>query len=436
MADAVTDTRRAAFDTLSRIRDGDLADRALARSAEGLDSRDHAWLLELVYGTLRLRGRLDFVLASFVRSGLDSLDPPVLDVLRLGAYQILEMGSVPAYAAVSQSVELVRDAGAGRAAGLVNGVLQSVRRGAASVEFPPFESDPVGHLVSWGSHPRWLVERWVSRWDPAEARRLVELNNERPALYLRPVGVSTEQALASLGRGDIEAEPVAGFPDSVRVLGSGTPLEALAAVPAVVQDPAAAMVVRYAEVLDGATVLDMAAAPGGKSTGLTDRAGYVVAADLSIGRLRRVRANVTRAGVSDRVGLVVADGRAPPFAGVDAVLLDAPCTGTGTLRRHPDGRWRISEDDLLALAVLQRDLLESAATVVRPGGHLVYATCSIEPEENEEQIAGFLSRHPEYDIAAPDAPLDGTMVRDGLLSLLPQRHGVDGAFAARMVRKA
>jgi 16S rRNA (cytosine967-C5)-methyltransferase len=436
VADPVTAARRAALETLGRVGRGELLDRALPRAAEGLDPRDHAWIQELVYGSVRLRGRIDHILGAFVRAGLSSLDPPVLDVLRLGTYQLLEMGSVPAYAAVSQSVELVRSAGAPRAAGLVNGVLQSVRRGRESVRFPDLESDPVGHLTSWGSHPLWLVLRWVDRWGAEEASRLVDANNPRPELYLRPAGVTSAEAIERLAASGISAELVPLFPDSVRIVPPTSPLEALAAVPGVVQDPAAAMVTRYADFPADATLVDLASAPGGKTVGLADGARFLAASDPSLGKLRRVKANVERAGFAGRVGLVVADGLHPPFRQVDGVLLDAPCTGTGTLRRHPDGRWRVTEHDLAALADLQRRLLDSAADLVRPMGHLVYSTCSLEPEENESQVVSFLSRHPDFEIEAPSTPIDGTMLADGFLSVLPQRQGVDGAFAARLVRRA
>lgn len=435
MPEPVTPARQAALATLDRVRRGELLDRALSRAAVELDPREYAWVQELVYGTVRLRGRLDHILAAFVRGPLASLEPRVLDVLRLGVYQLLEMGSVPPYAAVSQSVELSRAAGVGRAAGLVNGVLQAVRRDWRSVSFPTLESDPVAHLTSWGSHPEWLVERWVRRWGAEDTARLVEANNQRPELYLRPV-VPPAEAVDRLAEAGIGATIEPRFPDSVRILPPAGPAEALAAVPAVVQDPAAAMVVCYADFPPTATIVDLAAAPGGKTVGVAAEGRFVAAADLSMGKLRRVRANVERAGVGGDVGLVVADGHHPPFREVDGVLLDAPCTGTGTLRRHPDGRWRVTERDLMALAELQRELLDSAARLVRPSGYLVYSTCSLEPEENEAQVASFLERHPGFQIEAPTASLDDTMLVDGVLSVLPQRHGVDGAYAARLVRRA
>jgi 16S rRNA (cytosine967-C5)-methyltransferase len=432
----VTPTRLAALRVLERVREGDLADRALDHAASALDPRDRAWTQELVYGTFRLRGRIDFMLRALVRGRLEELDPAVLDVLRLGAYQLLEMGSVPPYAAVSQSVELARAAGAPRAAGLVNGVLQNLLRKRETIHVPRLDRHPAEHLAAWGSHPRWLVDRWIARWGVRDAAALVEADNRRPELFIRPLGVSVEDARARLGEAEIASEPVEFAPDSVRILPPASAADALAAVPAVVQDPAAALVVRYAEVPDGATVLDLAAAPGGKALGMAERAAHVAAADLSPGRLRRVVENAARVGWGARVGAVVADARFPPFRAADTVLLDAPCTGTGTFRRHPDGRWRVTEDDLAALASLQAGLLEAAAPLVQPGGVLVYSTCSLEREENEDRVEAFLAAHPDFRIDPPTSVPAGVMDGAGRLCVLPQRQGVDGAFAARMRRTA
>jgi 16S rRNA (cytosine967-C5)-methyltransferase len=433
----LTAGRRAALEVLRAVRDGDLADRALERVRHRVPERDRGWVQELVYGTFRLRARLDHLLGQLVRGGLDSLDPDVRDVLRLGAYQLLEMGSVPPYAAVSQSVELARAAGAARAAGLVNGVLQSLRRRARELDFPAAEADPLAHLETWGSHPRWLLERWAARWGIEETRALVEANNRRPELYLRPLGTSAAEALGRLGAAGVAAEPVALSPDSVRVLPPAGPREALEAVPAVVQDPAAALVVRFAAVPRGALVLDLCAAPGGKAAAMATRAARVVAADLSLRRLRRLRENSARAGLEDRIAPVVADGRMPPFRPADLVLLDAPCTGTGTFRRHPDARWRLAAEQLEALRVLQAELLEGAAPLVRPGGLLVYSTCSLEPEENAVAVDEFLARHPEFARERAPADLDPSVLdANGDLEVLPQRHGVDGSYAARLRKDA
>jgi 16S rRNA (cytosine967-C5)-methyltransferase len=436
-SERVTDSRVAALEVLRAVRAGDLGDRALDRRGASLPVRDRAWTQELVYGTLRLRGRIDHLLGELVKGGLGSLEPDVLDILRLGCYQLLEMGGVPAYAAVSQSVELAREAGAGRASGLVNGVLQSVRRRGAEIPFPDGDADPVGHLVAWGSHPRWLVERWLEQFGLDETRRLVDRDNEKPELYLTIVEGSAAAAVEALAAGGIEAEPVEASPDSVRLGRGASARDALRLVPAVVQDPAAALVVRFADPGPDARILDLCAAPGGKAVGLARNARTVVAADLSPGRLTRLRDNVARLGLADRVLLVAADARRPPFAPADAVLLDAPCTGTGTLRRHPDGRWRISPADLAELEELQAELFVAAADLVRPGGLLVYSTCSLEPEENELQVRRFLADNPGFELDPPSGVVDSRLVTpEGFLNVLPQREGFDGSFAARIRRIA
>ncbi|HEU4884550.1 MAG TPA: 16S rRNA (cytosine(967)-C(5))-methyltransferase RsmB [Longimicrobium sp.] len=436
MAEGPTVARQAALEAMARFREGELGDRALDLATQGMEPRERAWTQELVYGTFRLRGRIDHILNGFARDGIDSLDPDVLDVLRLGAYQLLEMGSVPPYAAVSQSVELVRIAGHPYAAGLVNGILQNMQR-RPNFRFPDFAADPAANLETWGSHPRWLVERWIGRWGADDARALVDADNLRPELFIRPLGVSSEEARARLREAEIASETVDFAPDSLRILAPATAAQALAAVPAVVQDPAAALVVRYAAVAEGAEVIDLCAAPGGKALGLAERAGRVAAADLSPRRMRRVRENAERVGWGARMGGVVADGRHPPFRAVDAVLLDAPCTGTGTFRRHPDGRWRVTPDDLESLTRLQDELLDAAAGLVRPGGLLVYSTCSLEPEENELRIERFLAGRPGWAMEPPAGAVDVSLLDEaGRLCVLPQRQGVDGAFAARLRRAA
>jgi 16S rRNA (cytosine967-C5)-methyltransferase len=433
----VTPARLAALETVRAVRRGELADRALLRTLEQVPARDRGWTQELAYGTLRLRGRLDLLLAPHVRAGLDRLDDDVLDVLRLGAYQLFEMTSVPVYAAVSQSVELARAAGQARAAGLVNGVLQSLRREPERARVPSLAEDAVARLSGWGSHPRWLVERWVARLGATAAEALVEANDRRPELYLRPVGVPVGEALARLGRAGVVAETVAGAPFALR-LAEGTVGDALAAVPAIVQDPAAGMVVSFARPSAGARVVDLCAAPGGKAIGLAaghdgGRPASVLALDVSSARTRRLAENARRIGDLP-LAIAVADARRPAAAAADLVLLDAPCTGTGTFRRHPDGKWRVGPDDLSALVALQRVLLDSAATIVKPSGVLVYATCSLEPEENEEQVESFLASHDGF-VLEPGAVDPAFMDRAGRLKVEPQRNGWDGAFAARLRRE-
>jgi 16S rRNA (cytosine967-C5)-methyltransferase len=439
-----TSARRVALETLRAVRRGEFADRAFEAAAVHLEQRERAFAQELVYGAVRLRGRLEHRLACFSSRPLDRIDPDILDVLRLGAYQLTELDGVPPYAAIAESVELARDAGARNATGFVNAVLQALRRRAGECAFPVFESDPVAHLSTWGSHPRWLVERWIAQFGAAAARRLVEIDNERPHVYLRLLGdvSATKRQLAVAG--------IRTMPERIDcracTIDGGDTARALHAAPVIVQDPAAGLVVTYASVPAQSQVLDLAAAPGGKALALTAVANdaaarFVVAADASLRRTQRMRDNVARLARPEPEGLgtlpvalIVADGRRPPFRPSDVVLCDAPCTGTGTLRRHPDGRWRLRPEDVSTLAGLQAELLDAAAGLVAPSGLLVYATCSLEPEENELQVTAFLARHRQFTIE-PGHVADRAMLHvDGTLRVLPHAHGYDGAFAARLRR--
>jgi len=432
---SATAARRAALRVLRALRGGELLDRAIRREIDPLPDRDRGWSRELVVGTVRLRGRLDAALARFSKLPLDSLDDDVLDGLRLGAYQLFEMHGVPPYAAVSQSVELVKPGNPGGAR-LVNAVLQALLR-SGPPECPPFETDPATWLTDWGSHPRWLVERWMERFGAAETRRLVETNNSRAPLYLRPIGTTVQVAVDRLAAAGIVAEAT-GFADTIRLADASQVGCALDATAAIVQDPAAAAVAEFADFDAGGIVADLCAAPGGKTLNLaggTDRASprLVVAADASIGRLRRLRKNLDRFPALP-IGIVAADARRPALRPVDGVLVDAPCTGTGTFRRHVDGKWRVTPDDVMALAALQSQILEAAAGIVGPGGLLVYATCSLEREENEERIESFLELHYEFAME-PSARTGPAWLENGMLRILPHVHGFDGSFAARMRRR-
>ncbi len=416
------------------LRSGELLDPAFARLAPQVSVRDRAWAQELVYGTQRLRGRLDFLLAHFLRPPLAGLEPDVLDILRLGAYQLIEMHGVPAYAAVSQSVELTKSVSGRGSTGLVNGVLQSLRRSNEELK-PPVGRDAVQHLSTWGSHPRWLVERWLRYFGRAETEALTAANNQRPELYLRTIGVETAVALDRLRADGMTVEPVLAVPEAIR-LTDGNIVRALELVPAVVQDPAAMLVVAFAE-FSSEPLADLCAAPGGKSLAAAVNAGtsptFVLAADVSWPRLQRVRENVDRVKNSN-IGFTVADARTPPIRVIPQILIDAPCTGTGTLRRHPDGKWRLGQADINALVALQQDILAGVARCIAPGGLLVYATCSLEPEENEQQVERFLERYREFTLEPPTRTSED-WIHNGMLRVLPQRHGFDGAFAARL-RKA
>lgn len=402
--------------------------------ADALPPRDRAFVHELTYGTTRLRGRLDHLIGRFLDRGVASLDPKVLEVLRLGAYQALYMDAVPSFAAVSESVDQVRQVAGRRPAGLVNAVLRRVAEAGDGPElFPDPETEPEAFLATWGSHPRWLLQRWMARLTFADVQALVEHDNRRPSTFLMSLDLDVRQTLERLGDAGIEAHLVWDEPACVRLAPGTAPAAALGAVPAsIIQDPAAGLVARYADLPAGTDVADLCAAPGGKAMALAGAGRRVLAADLSAPRLELVRENAARTGRG--VQCVVADALRPPLASVDAVLLDAPCSGTGTLARHPDARWRLAPDDIDRFARLQGRMLDAAAAVVRRGGWLVYSTCTLEPEENGAQVEAFLDRHPEFHMEATEAAPGRWLDRAGRLAVTPVVGGHDGAFAARMRR--
>jgi 16S rRNA (cytosine967-C5)-methyltransferase len=433
----VTDARLVAADITADLRSGALLDAAFDRRASSLDARDRRWMQELIYGMLRRRAWLDLLLGERVRGGLARLDPDLTDLLRLGAYQLLHMGSVPSYAAIAQTVELAKLRHGVGASKLANAVLRRLDRERDALN-PPLHRDPIAALATVHSHPRWLVARWVARWGEEGTRALLEANNHEAPLVVRPYGIVREQLEAMLEAADVQVRDAALVRDSLQ-LSLGSSLTALGAFRQgllFVQDPAATLVTRYAAFPDGARVADLCAAPGGKTVELSRTASLVVGADVSPHRLARLRETIARLELRNVVPLV-SDARAPALARLDAVLVDAPCTGTGTFRRHPDARWRLMPKDLAVLAAAQRSILRSAAEVVRPGGLLVYSTCSLEPEENDAQVESFLGDHPEFTLEPPPAgSVPAEVVDAGRLRVLPQTHGTDGAFAARLRRRA
>jgi 16S rRNA (cytosine967-C5)-methyltransferase len=433
---AVTEARGAAADVLTDLRGGELLDGAFDRRTARLDPRDRRWTRELVFGMLRRRSWIDALLDDRVRGGLAKLDPDLIDLLRIGAYQLLAMGSVPAYAAIGQTVELTKRRHGIGASKLANAVLRRLDRERERLVLATPE-DPVEALALEHSHPRWLVARWIARWGADETRLLLEANNREAPLVARPYHVVREQLEAMLEGAGVTVADAPLVPDSLVLtagVGAMTELGAFKQGLFHLQDPASTLVTRYAAVPTGAIVADLCAAPGGKTLELARSAGTVFAGDASLARLQRVRDNVRRLDAAN-VAPFVGDARFPAVRGMDVVLIDVPCTGTGTFRRHPDARWRLRVSDLAVLPAAQRSILRAAAAAVRPGGLLVYSTCSLEVEENDAQVESFLSDNPGWRLEPPpEGAVPASVLDAGRLRVLPQRHGTDGAFAARLRR--
>jgi 16S rRNA (cytosine967-C5)-methyltransferase len=387
---------------------------------------------ELAAGVLRNAQPLDAMLAHFISRGLASVAPPLLDVLRLGTYQLRLLDRIPPHAAVTTSVALARERVGDRVSGFTNAVLRRIAAMPAG-DLANDDVDDVARLAGRWSHPAWLVARWLARFGLRGTEALLRWTNSHPSLVLQPTRESPLDLERQLDDTGITSIP-APFGAGVTVSASHPErLDGYDTGEFYVQDPAQALVVRFAGFPPGAIVYDACAAPGGKTFGLGADAKAVVAADRSLRRVARLRENIARVGRGNE-HVIVADAAHPPIRQVAAYLLDAPCLGTGSFARHPDARTRVTEDALLSLAAAQGALLDAAADRIAPGGLLCYATCSLEPEEDEMQVAAFLQRHPDFQRQLPSLfPVD-LLTRAGDLLTLPHRDGIDGAYAARLVR--
>lgn len=413
-------------------------DAALRRRE--LDARARGYVTEAVFGVLRRRGTIDWMLGLCSDRPLDSLHPAVRNILRLAAYEICFMTSVPGPVACNEAVNLAKRRGQAQAAGYVNAVCRAMlrRHEASDWPWPRREEDPVAALAVLASHPTWLAARWIERFGAEEAWRLCEANNETPPLHVRTntLKITRDELARRLAAEGAEVEAGPWAPEALHVRGLGRVADspAFQAGLFTVQDEGAQLVARALAPAPGQRVIDLCAAPGGKTTHLAElmeNRGEIIAVDVHPGKLRLVEENAARLGV-DIIRTLVADGRELPgrLEPADGVLLDAPCSGLGVLRRRPDLRWQRREDALAALARQQRELLAAAAQLTRPGGVIVYSTCSTEPEETTEVVECFLADHPEF--AREEPPLGVELAEDGYL--FPHRHGTDGFFIARLRR--
>jgi 16S rRNA (cytosine967-C5)-methyltransferase len=423
--------------------DASFADSALEAelTARRLEARDAALATELAYGTLRWQRYLDWILAPHSRRQLESLDPRVRVLLRMTAYQIAFLERVPAFAAVNDAVTLApRTPGV---SAFVNAVLRSFARRGAREREPAPPRDPSDALAARCSFPTWIAERWLARYGREDAESLMRALNERPPLTLRANRLRTTRDVLGRRLADedgLDCRPTRLAPEGLVVGAGGAPGEwrAFADGGFAVQDEASMLIARLLAPEPGSTVADVCAAPGTKTTHLAElmeNRGRILAFDREPGRLARVAEAATRLGISiieTSAGPV--EALAPGFRTVcDGVLVDAPCSNLGVLRRNPEVKWRRQPSDLALASRRQAEILDAAATMVRPGGRLVYATCSLEPEENEAVAGAFLAAHPGFEIDPLDEfplPLDA----DGWLRCLPHRHGTDGFSAVRFRR--
>jgi 16S rRNA (cytosine967-C5)-methyltransferase len=421
---------------------------AIARVRPTLgDERDRALATELVTGTLRWQNQLDFVVEHFAKRPVTKLDAAVLQILRLGAYQLIHLDRIPASAAVNDAVAMTKRAKKTSAAGLVNAVLRAIAKNRQNLPLPD-KTDPLAYLAVTLSHPEWLAARWLERLGFAAAEARETFNNAAAPLTIRVNRLKTNapELLDALAKHGVDVVPARYAPDGF-IVKSGNPLRTPLAASGMffLQDEASQLVSLLGAVQPGMRVLDTCASPGGKTIAMAADAGdraSIVAADVRGARVRLLRETVAASGAAS-IRIVQADLEAGlPFGpAFDLVFVDAPCSGLGILRRDPDIRWRRHERDLPDLASAQDRMIHNAAQAVRPGGVLVYSTCSSEPEENDAVVARFLSGQPGFtSIDLRDerprhfAALEPVLDADGFLRTLPEQHGLEAFFGATLRR--
>lgn len=433
----------AAFRILLRVlcEDAYATELLHSRLSNSLSEKDRRLSTELVFGVLRQQALLDHLLARNSKTPLDKLNPEVVVALRLGAYQVLFLARVPSRAAIHESVELVKGAKLRSAAGYVNAVLRRVRREDVEPALSAFGAESTAGLSLRHSHPQWLVERWERCYGREKLLALLQYDNRPPGLCFRvnSPDLTTDGMIAKLEQEEISVgtHPLA---QEIFKVVEGNLHETLLFRnhQIAVQDAGSQLIPYLLELQPGDTCLDLCAGAGGKSSQiarLRKSQTAVIAADLRLHRLRVARE--LHSGQWKNLKWVVVDGTQPlPFKqGFDKILLDAPCSGTGTLQRHPEIRWRLKPESFEGLAALQQALLQNAMRSLKPGGTLVYSTCSLEPEENEAVIASFLARHPDVRLILPENPiLQRLFDAERFVRLFPPESSSDGFFAAVLRR--
>ena len=407
---------------------------------------DRAFTTELVYGTLRALNTLDWALGNYLRRPISGLSPVVRNILRLGAYQLLYMDRVPDSAAVNESAILARRYGHAGIVKFVNGVLRNLARGKENLPYPDPELDPVLSIALRHSHPEWLVRLWLEELGYDATVALCRSNNLSAPNSVRVNSLKTTsteliELLAGMG---IHAEQ-GRYAEDCLYLSGFIALGELAPFKDglfQVQDESSILVGQAVSPRPGTRVIDVASAPGGKATHLAQlmqNRGEILALDIHEHKIGLIKENCRRLGVAI-VKTLLADARTLPekYSGLaDCVLVDAPCSGLGVLRRRPDARWRKSREQIQELTVLQSQILKAASAVIKPGGVLVYSTCTITREENYGQVMNFLAAHPEFNLESiaglvPESLDYAGTLQQGYLQILPHLHGLDGFFIARL----
>lgn len=409
--------------------------------SDELSSQDQALLVELVHGVIRWQNKLDWLLNSFTHGNFSKSETYIRNSLRVALYQILFLERLPHYAAVNEAVEFVKRLKGEKAAGLVNAVLRNIIRNLGNLQWPKPEEDLLQYLTVCYSHPRWMIKRWMQHFSTVELEKFLQSNNEVPPLTLRinKLKIQPLTFLGMLEQQNIEYQASTYLDYFIRLKS----LRGIAQMDAFrqgffsIQDESAAFPVLLLAPKPGETIVDMCAAPGGKTTHIGElmmNQGQVIAIDKYEHKLNLIKTSCERLGITNTI-TIAADSSNFTMSPVDKILVDAPCSGLGTLRKKPDIKWKRELEDIWKLSKVQESILNNAAKIVKPGGVVVYSTCTTEPEENELIIKAFLEQHPNFKLEDASQFVNKSVVTtEGFIVTLPHRHHLDGSFSARLVR--
>ncbi len=401
---------------------------------------DRHFVTELVNGTIRWLSRLDWIIRIYFQGDYEKCPLKIKNVLRTALYQMIFLDKVPHYAAISEAVALTKKLKGAFWGRKVNAILRSIARNLNEIEYPDVKTKPVEYLAIRYSHPAWLVKKWFERLGFEETKNLLQINNIPPkhSLRVNTRKISVQDLQIRLQKFDIETTNSAYVNECLIT----ERLPNLDNFPLFqdglfsIQDESAALIARLVDPQPGELVLDLCAAPGGKTmhlAELSNNSGRIIAVDIHLNRLQLVRHATQRLG-HDTIFLVNAD--ASQISGIksDKVLIDAPCSGLGVLAKRSDARWKKTPEQLFELGIVQRAILNNAAGLVKTGGHLIYSTCTIEPEENERQVQRFMKDHPEFKIDFPADRFHQKLLKENkYIFTIPHIHHIDGSFATRLI---
>jgi 16S rRNA (cytosine967-C5)-methyltransferase len=410
------------------------------RSGE-LNDLDKGLLTEIIHGVMRWKLKLDWVLTGFFHGNFTKAEANVRNCLRVALYQILFLDRVPHFAVANEAVEFIKRIRGEKTADLVNAILRNILRNVSNIHYPSPDEDQIKYLSVFYSHPAWMVKRWVARYGFADTEKLLAANNEKPELTLRVNRLKSDvqSVIAYLDQHQVPhtKSPYLDYFIKVRHLADISQSEAFRQGLFTVQDESAGLPCLLLSPQPGERIVDLCAAPGGKTTFIGEimkNSGEIVAVDKYESKLHLIKESCDRLGIRN-VKTVADDGASYQGEIADRVLVDAPCTGLGVLAKKPDIKWKREPEDIQGLVSLQLQLLENAARLVKPGGVIVYSTCTIEPEENFELVRQFLNSHPSFVIDDPKKFVPAELTSsDACVGTLPSKQEMDGSFAARLIR--